>query len=683
METVIANLSINRGVTTLLNDQKQKTNDAPSIMRGVPTVLVLRLFSANGLAYPAAELAAKTWSFVAANDWNTETPPQLSSDQISTNKNELHILLESTNTVELVKFLGSQPSAQLGAEVVGIEVGQTLPSLVLQFNLQVRNRRSDAGTGTPTPLPDSTLTPAQIYALLRAGFDVEFSENGSSNWHPAQSVDDRCFRFRNPQLPDAIWSDAIRLPEGAKGEPGVTGEKGERGEAFKIDAAGPAAERSKHDTAAANFAFMATDSGVLYIKLSAVAADWSDAIPFRGPQGERGEIGPKGDQGERGEIGPQGATGPQGPQGDKGDPGATGPIGATGATGPQGEKGNTGERGLQGEIGPQGEKGAKGDPGDAFKIDAAGPLEERLLYDDAAANFAFMDTVSGSLYIKLSAAAADWSDAIPFRGPQGIQGEQGIQGVQGPKGATGAQGKQGIQGETGPMGPQGEPGPQGPRGDKGDLGPMGPQGERGEKGDTGEIGSRGPQGIPGPQGDVGPKGDPGITGPQGPQGEKGLPGDKGDPGATGPQGEIGPQGEQGLRGEKGETGAQGLRGYTGPEGPQGPPGAPGVDGRGFDEQSFPTVQPALLIVNGNQVRGISLGEENQVLCVQGGTLSWRTVNSGDGGEPVSAFAFNAVNGNLLRSPSLSGGGSGRGLTDTPVVDIPAADPDSTTSYPIV
>lgn len=683
METVIANLSINKGTATLLNDQKQPTNEAPSIMRGVPTELVLRLFSANGLAYPAAELDSKSWSFVAANDWNTETPPQLSSDQITVSKNELHISLEATNTVELVKFLGSQPTSQLGAEVVGIEVGQTLPSLVLQFNIQVRNRRSDAGTGTPTPLPDSTLTPTQIYALLRAGFDVEFSEDGSSNWHSAQSVDDRQFRFRNPQLPDAVWSDPIGLLEGPKGESGQKGEKGERGEAFRIDAAGPLEERLRYDDADANFAFMDTNSGNLYIKLSAIDANWSDAIPFRGPQGEQGDSGPRGEQGDTGEIGPQGATGPQGEPGAKGDTGAVGPQGATGTVGPQGPKGDSGVQGIQGEAGPQGSKGEKGDQGDAFKIDAAGPLEERLLYDDAVANFAFMDTVSGDLYIKLSAAAADWSDAIPFRGPQGIQGEQGIQGITGPKGTTGAQGKQGIQGEIGPQGPQGEPGIQGPRGDKGDLGQQGPQGAKGEKGDTGEIGSRGPQGIPGPQGDVGPKGDPGITGPQGPQGEKGLTGDKGDPGATGPQGEIGPQGEQGLRGEKGDTGDQGLRGYTGPAGASGPQGNPGVDGRGFDEQSFPTVQPALLIVNGNQVRGISLGEENQVLCVQGGTFAWRTVDSGGNAEPISTFTFNAVNGNLLRSPSLSGGGTGRGLTGTPVIDIPAADPDSTTSYPIV
>ena len=133
---------------------------------------------------------------------------------------------------------------------------------------------------------------------------------------------------------------------------------------------------------------------------------------------------------------------------------------------------------------------------------------------------------------------------------------------------------------------------------------------------------------------------------------------------------------------QGETGAQGPRGYTGPPGEQGPQGIPGADGRGFDEQSFPTVQPALLFVTGDVVRGISLGEEGQFLCIENGQLTWKTIEINADDSPVSAVSYKTVNANTLRSPSLSGGGSGSGLTDTPEVAI-AEEEDSSTTYSIV
>lgn len=82
------------------------------------------------------------------------------------------------------------------------------------------------------------------------------------------------------------------------------------------------------------------------------------------------------------------------------------------------------------------------------------------------------------------------------------------------------------------------------------------------------------------------------------------------------------------------------------------------------------------------VRGISLGEEGQVLSVQGGRLVWLSIDTGANDSPLAAFVFDTVNANLLRSPSLSGGGTGNGLTGLPEVMIPSADPDATTNYPI-
>jgi len=77
-----------------------------------------------------------------------------------------------------------------------------------------------------------------------------------------------------------------------------------------------------------------------------------------GPQGIKGETGPKGDSGLNGvdgEVGPKGDTGAIGPQGIQGQ---AGPKGDTGAIGPQGIQGEAGPKGDTGAIGPQGQSGS-------------------------------------------------------------------------------------------------------------------------------------------------------------------------------------------------------------------------------------------------------------------------------------------------------------------------------------
>lgn len=53
-----------------------------------------------------------------------------------------------------------------------------------------------------------------------------------------------------------------------------------------FDAAGLVADLSDYDAEATGFTYLATDTGAFYVKLSATSADWSAAMPLRGPQGE-------------------------------------------------------------------------------------------------------------------------------------------------------------------------------------------------------------------------------------------------------------------------------------------------------------------------------------------------------------------------------------------------------------
>jgi len=68
--------------------------------------------------------------------------------------------------------------------------------------------------------------------------------------------------------------------------------------------------------------------------------------------------------------------------------------------------------------------------------------------------------------------------------------------------------------------------------------------------------------------------------------------------------------------------------------------------------------------------------------VEAGQLAWKTIEIESPDSPMASFAFNTTNGNLLRSSSLSGGGTGKDLYDTPEIEIPE-DTSETTDYPIV
>ena len=94
MEQVTANLLVNKLSTTLIDESKKATAELPMIFRGMPIELVLKVFSTTGAAYPAADLANKTWKFVASNVWNPDKTPQLISTNITVEKNEIHIFLE-------------------------------------------------------------------------------------------------------------------------------------------------------------------------------------------------------------------------------------------------------------------------------------------------------------------------------------------------------------------------------------------------------------------------------------------------------------------------------------------------------------------------------------------------------------------------------------------------------------
>ena len=220
MQTITMYLRAASVKGTLVDEWNQAVSSLPALTRGMRAELVLKLVDANG--EPLESLDYASWDFAVANDWDTTTKPQLRVvDGITVDGNEVHVPLTETNTEELIAALGTNESATFGCELAGFETGETTPGFLLQFDISIRNRRCDAGTGTPAPVSDASYSAAQIRALFAARMAVQLSDDGES-WYAAE-IDEsipetaRWYRFRN-SLVGGGWSDPIPLIEGPRGE---------------------------------------------------------------------------------------------------------------------------------------------------------------------------------------------------------------------------------------------------------------------------------------------------------------------------------------------------------------------------------------------------------------------------------------------------------------------------------
>ena len=207
---------------TLVDEWNQTVSVLPALTRGLRAELVLKLLDENGEAVKPERLAYASWDFAVANDWDAATKPQLRvTEGITVTANEVHVPLTETNTEELIAALGKSEQAQFGCELAGFTTGETNPEFLIQFDIIVRNRRADAGTGRPEPVGDGSYTAAQIRALFAAKNAVQISDDGETWCDADPSVEPpetaKWYRFRNT-LVGYEWSDPIPLIPGRKGD---------------------------------------------------------------------------------------------------------------------------------------------------------------------------------------------------------------------------------------------------------------------------------------------------------------------------------------------------------------------------------------------------------------------------------------------------------------------------------
>lgn len=198
---------------TAVDKWNQPISNIPTLTRGMHATLVLNLLDADGEPVTASDLAQyTTWDFAIAHDWNTTTLPQIRvTSGIIQKDNTISIPLIETNTEQLMKALGSNEQVNFGCELAGFEPGSDTPSYLLQFNIIIRNRRCDAGTGTPIQVNDGMYTAAQVRSLMSASMEVQVSSDGT-NWFSTEELTEgaRFFRIRNEAIAGE-WSEAMPL----------------------------------------------------------------------------------------------------------------------------------------------------------------------------------------------------------------------------------------------------------------------------------------------------------------------------------------------------------------------------------------------------------------------------------------------------------------------------------------
>jgi len=235
MQNITFYVAANETLGVVKDYANAKTVTPPTLVRGVAAGLKMRLFARNDGtdAYPLSAFARiVAWQWAMDSDFNEATTYKLVGDNGSIAVasvtetvdgeeiiyTEFSIPISEMNTTELATWLGTEKSkAGLAGELVGLDADGNQVFILQVENFTVRNRISSLGN--PTPINPDYLTAAQVRALLAAGLECEFSADGST-WHSTQTVSDVFVHIRLRGESSGVWSDAIALVVGPKGDSG-------------------------------------------------------------------------------------------------------------------------------------------------------------------------------------------------------------------------------------------------------------------------------------------------------------------------------------------------------------------------------------------------------------------------------------------------------------------------------
>ncbi len=153
----------------------------------------------------------------APGDWHGDTTGDRGKGQVSFRIN--------TNTLRFSQALKAAGSQKYYFLIIGVPASEIEKSVLAYFRFKAENRPSSSA-GTPVSADPEYLSAQQTVALLKTAADFQFSIDGATSWHDAQTDADRY--YRESRL-SGTWSDPVKLVIGAAGQQGIQGPEGPTG----------------------------------------------------------------------------------------------------------------------------------------------------------------------------------------------------------------------------------------------------------------------------------------------------------------------------------------------------------------------------------------------------------------------------------------------------------------------
>jgi hypothetical protein len=156
------------------------SSELPYLVVGMPCQFIAHVVNASGApATPAGLANVESWKFVLAGDFDPETAPCYTTDEIVWDAEECAwtVLLDGTRTASMLALLGDEPWVNIGCEVVGLGEDEDWahPAYVLQWTARIRGRRDSDGLGI------HPVTGERVANVLSAdrGAELRMTEDGN------------------------------------------------------------------------------------------------------------------------------------------------------------------------------------------------------------------------------------------------------------------------------------------------------------------------------------------------------------------------------------------------------------------------------------------------------------------------------------------------------------------------
>ncbi len=180
---------------------------------------------------------ATAWAAALDADWATATDPMCRTlnaniDSSAAANGNISVIMDG-NTGPFLTALEAKEGKDAWFNLRGLNAAAKAIHTA-RVDIYARNIVDPTGGAPPDP-EGNFYDKTDIDALLRAGNEIQFSEDDVS-YHTPQTATDRYYQYR---YPGGQWSSTISLVVGPQGQPGPIGPQGDPGPAGADGAIGP------------------------------------------------------------------------------------------------------------------------------------------------------------------------------------------------------------------------------------------------------------------------------------------------------------------------------------------------------------------------------------------------------------------------------------------------------------